>query len=535
MLLVGALALAACSTDGTASPSSTTIADSVPVSSTTPPTSPSTAPPTTPPTTSADGDDLAAALDDIASDGFEGVVAVRDGGDITARAYGLADRENDVPVDAETVFDIGSITKQFTAAAILRLQMDGRLSVDDTLGDHVPGLADDKAAITLHQLLTHTAGVPHGFGPDDEPIDRSDFLDRFDATPLASEPGTRFEYSNVGYALLAAVIEFETGEPYEAYVRTALFEPAGMLDTGYLIPEWNGHTIAVGYDHESGDRFGRPNEQRWDVDGPYWNLLGNGGILSTAADMLRWDEALMSDDILDAAAKDQFFASHVPTGPDDEVHYGYGWQIVSIPMGTPLIKHDGGNAVFYADFVRLVDQDIAVFVATNSDDDAVGDLAVFVADHLLDGALAEAIDDAGDAASDETAGDGDVAAVDCGFVGLSIASLPAHPEIDALPDSPSGLSAGLLLELLAGSDDSGILDFAAQHVTPEFAGDDPAMLVDVVEGLQVALAGSEPTRFLREDDHILHVFMAGPDSDLLVSMGFDENDPERLTCLAVSP
>ncbi len=374
-LLAFALAVGACSSSG---------ADSATTSNETPVVTTETSTAITDP--ASDGDDLDTYLTDIETGGFSGVIAVRDGDVITTRAYGVADRENDVPVDAETVFDIGSITKQFTGAAILRLEMDGLLSVNDPLGDHVPGLPDDKGAITLHQLLTHTAGLPHGFGPDDQPIGRSEFLTLVAATPLASDPGERYEYSNVGYALLAAVIEFETGGPYEEYLRTALFEPAGMFDTGYLLPDWDDHTIAVGYDHASGARFGRPNEQLWDVDGPYWNLLGNGGILSTGADMLRWDAALLGEQVLDATAKSKFFAPHVLDVPEVGIGYGYGWAIIPT-TGAPLITHDGSNGFFYADFLRLVDHDVAVFIAANSDRDEDGDLTADIANHVLDGAL----------------------------------------------------------------------------------------------------------------------------------------------------
>lgn len=477
--------------------------------------------------------------DQIESEGFEGVVAVRDGQDITTRAYGIADRENDVPMDTETVFDIGSITKQFTAAAILRLEMDGRLSVEDTLGEHVPGLPAEKAAITLHQLLTHTAGLPVGFGPDDEPIDRSNYLGLVAMMPLLSEPGDRYEYSNVGYSLLAAVIEFETGEPYEAFLRTALFEPAGMLDTGYLLPDWENHTIAVGYDHQTGDRFGRPNEQPWGIDGPYWNLLGNGGLLSTAADMLRWDQALITDDILDAAAKVKLFAPHVSLSPGEDVHYSYGWQIIQTPTATPLIKHDGGNQVFYADFLRIVDQDVAIFIGTNSDDDRVGGLTSFVASQVLDGELAAMFDDEdsseisdeADASSDAPT---DTTVVSCGFDGLSIDSLPDYLEVDAFPNSEAGSTATSLLELLAGGDALARLDFAIDHVTKELAGDDPTIIANTIVDLQELLADYEVVRTLEQDERQFHVLMQGSGPDLLLSVAFDETDPERLACLALS-
>jgi CubicO group peptidase (beta-lactamase class C family) len=463
-------------------------------------------------------DDVEALFDELEAADFNGVVSLRTGHQVTTRSFGTADRENDVAIDDETVFDIGSVTKQFTAAAILHLETEGRLSVDDTLGQHVPDLPADTAAITLHQLLTHTAGLPHGFGPDDEPLTRSDFLARVAETPLVDAPGERFEYSNIGYSLLTAVIEFETGEPYESYLRSALFEPAGMLDTGYVLPDWDGHTIAVGYDHRTGDRFGRPNEQPWDANGPYWNLFGNGGILSTAADMLRWDVALAGDDILDAAAKAKLFAPHVSVSP--EVHYGYGWLIVATPSGAPIITHNGGNGVFYADLMRFTDQDAAVYVATNSHQDDVGSITDELANRAL-GGLPSAITDG-------------ESATNCGFDELSIGWLPNHPELTALPDSPPGRTTARLLDLLNEDDSAARLDFATNHVSTELGGDDPAVIADTVVELKELLAGYEVVRILGESDERMHLFMQGPGPDLLLSVGFDEVDSERLVCLNLS-
>lgn len=398
LLLSLALIAAACSSSSSASDTASTEPPAANTETTAPPSAAEVEPPTSTPATTSP--ELEAYFDQLKASGFSGVVAVREGPDITSRAIGVADRENDVQVDAETVFDVGSLTKQFTAAAILRLEMDGRLSVNDTLGEHVPGLPDDKAALTLHQLLTHTAGLPVGLGADDEAIGRSDYIALVSETPLLSEPGERYAYSNVGYSLLAIVIERETGQLYEGYLRSALFEPAGMEDTGYVLPEWEGHNIAVGYDKETGDRFGRPDEQGWGEDGPYWHLLGNGGILSTAGDMLRWDQALTGDLVLDEAAKEKLFAAHVRMDPSGEAYYGYGWQIIPLPTGKPLIKHDGGNHIFYADFLRLVDEDVTVFMATNSSQDSDGDIVFEVANHALDGALEDLFEDDADGEGD---------------------------------------------------------------------------------------------------------------------------------------
>ncbi len=528
-----ALAVSACSSGASSAPPTTRL-DSAPSTSAAP--APTGAPAVDGESTDQRGAEIEAFLDELEVTGFEGVVALREGSGVTTRAYGTADRANDEPNDSETVFDIGSITKQFTAAAILRLEMDGRLSVNDSLGDHLPELPGDHAAITLHELLTHTSGVPNNLGPDDEPLNRADFLERFASTPLVDEPGTRFGYSNVGYALLAVVIEVVTGEPYEVFLRAALFEPSGMLDTGYVLPDWSDHTIAVGYDPQSGDRFGRPNERPWDVNGPYWNLLGNGGLLSTAADMLRWDDALLGDEVLDESAKAKFFAPHIPDALGG-VPYGYGWQIIPTPAQSPLIKHDGGNHVFYADFLRLVEHDIAVFVATNSTQDSDGDIAVDIANSALGGALAAMFGDEPDGEPDDES-ERQRAVADavrrCGFDGLSIDSLPDHREIETLPSSAAGAAAKLFVDLLAGGDAAERIDFATDHVSEEFGGADPAVIADDIEELQVAFADYEVVRLLLQDDRRFHLLWQGPDADLLLSVGFDENDPQRLACLAVS-
>lgn len=385
LLFCLALIAAACSSASSASDTASTEAPAVNTEAPAPPSSAEVEPPTS--TQATTSPELEAYFDELAASGFSGVVAVREGPDITTRAIGIADRENGVQVDAETVFDIGSLSKQFTAAAILRLEMDGRLSVDDTLGEHVPGLPNDKAAITLHQLLTHTAGLPVGLGADDEAIGRSDYIALVSETPLLSEPGELHGYSNVGYSLLAIVIERETGQLYEEYLRDALFEPAGMDDTGYVLPDWEGHNIAVGYHNATGDRFGRPDEQAWGEDGPYWHLHGNGGLLSTAGDMLAWDQALSGNLVLNEAAQQKLFTPHVPMDPNGEAYYGYGWVIVPLPTATPMITHNGGNNVFYADFLRLADEDVTVFMATNSAQDSDGDVVFEAANRVLDGAL----------------------------------------------------------------------------------------------------------------------------------------------------
>ena len=315
---------------------------------------------------------LKAELADIGRCGFNGTIVISHKGERTVECFGYANREDNVASSARVLYDIGSLTKQFTSAAILHLQMQGKLSVNNFLAEYMPNFSDDSATITLHHLLTHTAGLPHDLGRDYDPIDRDTYLDLAAAVVLSSKPGDVFSYSNVGYSLLAAVVEIVSGVGYEQYLRTNLFEPAGMRETGYVLPNRDILPIALGYANRNilGYSYkkvlGRPDDQPWALDGPYWHLRGNGGILSSANDMLRWHKALIGTDALDAHSKCLLYGHHIRTSSQREVFYGYGWDIEPNEWNTLLVSHNGSNGIFYTDFLRFLDKDIAIFIATNS-------------------------------------------------------------------------------------------------------------------------------------------------------------------------
>lgn len=298
--------------------------------------------------------------------GFSGVLLVaKDGQIVLDKGYGLANKENKMPYTAETVFTVGSITKQFTGAAILKLEMQGKLLTSDKITKYFKDVPPDKADITLHQLLTHSAGFIHAVGDDYEKLTRDALIKRALASKLKYVPGAKHEYSNVGYSLLGAIIEIVTGESYERFLRDNLFKPAGMTKTGYVIPKWKGDRLAVGY-REDGSRWGTPLDHAWDKDGPYWNLRANGGILSTTQDLYKWHLALEGEKILSKEAKQKYFAPHIAEQPEAVSFYGYGWVNEKTPRGTTLIWHDGGNGFFYADFRRFIEDKVVYIVATNS-------------------------------------------------------------------------------------------------------------------------------------------------------------------------
>ena len=303
-------------------------------------------------------------LDDTLPDGTSGtVVAARDGSVAHCRGFGLADRDAKVAARCDTVYDTMSMTKQFTAAAILKLEMMGELRVTDPLSKFVGPVPDDKRAITLHHLLTHTAGLPEQLGGDYDALSREDMLDGALESRLRSAPGTEHSYSNLGYSVLAAVVERASGGGYEAFLAENLFAPAGMTQTGYVLPEWKPDQVAVEYD-ENGEPKGKPFDHPWAEDGPYWNLRGNGGLLSTARDMFRWHVALRGDQVLSKSAKDKLFKPHVPEEEGGDSYYGYGWVVSPTDEGR-IVWHDGGNGWSLGVLARFPDQGVMVFWVSN--------------------------------------------------------------------------------------------------------------------------------------------------------------------------
>jgi CubicO group peptidase (beta-lactamase class C family) len=299
--------------------------------------------------------------------GFSGVALVANkSGVLLSKGYGLADRARKIPFTADTVVSIGSITKQFTAAAILKLEMQGKLRTEDPIAKFFKDVPADTKDITLHHLLTHTAGLKSDFSDTDyDPLGRDEYVQRALHSVLLSAPGKTFHYANSGYSLLAAIVEIASGQPYEQYLRKNLFEPAGMLRTGYTIPHWPDEQVAHGYqgDRDWGTILGHP----WAADGPFWELRGNGAIHSTVGDMYKWHLAIESNSVLSAEARKKFETGYVAESPEGESQYAYGWSVEQTPGGR-LIGHNGGNGVFAADFLRYVDAGVVVFIASNAAD-----------------------------------------------------------------------------------------------------------------------------------------------------------------------
>ncbi len=302
------------------------------------------------------------ALGDI---GFNGAVLVELNKEkVISKGYGFSDREKNIRNSPTTIFDIGSITKQFTAAAILKLEMQGKLSVDEKINRHFGNIPVDKQNISIHDLLRHQSGLISNVGKDYEKISTAEFLNKVLSSQLRFEVGSGFSYSNIGYSLLAMIIEKVSGQSYETYLYENLWMPAQMELTGYTKPKYDTNLIAVGYYRD--DRiWGKPTDKEWDKTAPYWHLLGNGGILSTTEDLYKWHKALMTDLILSKEAKHKLYHPKIRAEEDYSSIYAYGWDVSETDRSTTRVWHNGTNNFLYADFLRFIDEGTTLIMLSN--------------------------------------------------------------------------------------------------------------------------------------------------------------------------
>ncbi|MBX2802803.1 MAG: beta-lactamase family protein [Myxococcales bacterium] len=312
--------------------------------------------------------DLQSYFDAFAEDGFAGTVLVTQGDDVLLADASGTCRRPDVACARDTVYDIGSLTKQFTAAGIMALADRGVLTPDDLVTRWVE-LPDDKAHLTLHDLMTHTSGIlDPSLLRDYAKITRDDVIDTISRRSLQPDASpTGYSYANHNYSLLGAILEIETGLPYEEALQDLVFAPAGLSETGYLLPSWPDERIAQGR-HAWPARWKTPLEFDWDDDGPWWNLRANGGLLSTVDDLFAWHRALRDHTALTADAVDASQTPYVREFEDGSTFYGYGW-VVSDTDAGPEVWHDGGNGIFYAMAIRYPDSDLGVFFASNDERD----------------------------------------------------------------------------------------------------------------------------------------------------------------------
>lgn len=292
-------------------------------------------------------------------------IAVVEGGRIVySHAYGLRDLEHRIPADVDTHYEMGSITKQFTAAAILQLKEAGKLDLDAKLAAYLP-TAPHASEVTLRQMLSHTSGLPDYFdGPDVEtaagkPTSFDQVLARIAGKPLDFAPGAKWSYSNTGYILLGRVIELKSGESYHHYIQAHILDPLGMKQTFTVAEEKGLADTALGYTRLDGKVGLSPPVD----EGFAWSA---GNLVSTPADLQKWNTALTSGKVV-TPADYALMSTSVKTQQGD-AGYGFGLFVDSID-DQPRIGHTGGSLGFTAANEYFPKQDVRIIAFTDLRDD----------------------------------------------------------------------------------------------------------------------------------------------------------------------
>jgi D-alanyl-D-alanine carboxypeptidase len=303
-----------------------------------------------------------------------GVTVVRDGKVILAKGYGAADRETGISANENTAFQIASVTKQFTAAATMMLVEEGKLKLDDTLGNYVADVPAKWKGVTVRQLLAQVSGIPnytaYGRLVKDKVYTQAEILAIVKDEPHRFEPGAKWEYSNTNYFLLGMIIEKVSGKPYPEFMRERIFKPLGMTSTVINTSGLKIKDAAAGYRRVNG---------KWEkaqLDDPSQPWAA-GAIVSTAVDLAKWAVAVGEGKLLKKTSWDEVFAPAKLTD-GKPANYGFGWQVGR--MGeTGFIGHGGGIAGFGSYIVRFPAENLSVAVITNTSGGGSEELAFEIA------------------------------------------------------------------------------------------------------------------------------------------------------------
>lgn len=288
------------------------------------------------------------------------VLAAKDGHIAFLEAFGLASREHRVPNRIDSKYRIASLTKAFTAMAVLQLAEKGSLRLDDRLRAYFPDYPEFDDRITLHHLLTHTSGIP---GIEDVPrftghleklsYDQQGFIAMYKDLPAFFAPGEGWRYGNCGYTMLAYIIEAVSGITYESFIRQHILDPLGMMNTGC---DRNDKIVM----HRS-DGYSSVGGQT--VPAAYYDLgtvMASGDLYSTAEDLLKWDQALYTDLLVSFDSMKLMFAPHAQVSGDR--HYGYGWSVY-----PDYVEHGGWLPGYWCKFRRYPKERAMIVMLANHD------------------------------------------------------------------------------------------------------------------------------------------------------------------------
>lgn len=286
---------------------------------------------------------------------------VQSGKVVKQKGYGLADVERAVPVTSDTVFEIGSITKQFTATAIMMLVDGGKISLDDKISRYQDGLPDAWNGVTIRQLLSHTSGIPDyegimGYGSYRNVMTAKQVIALAASKPMDFAPGTQWHYSNTGYFLLTLALEKITNQPYIQFVQARILAPLGMTHTRSSEPHDIIPLRAAGYAYENGRLENRDPIQPTATGGAAM-------LVSTLGDVAKWGAEILTPTLLREKDYDLLWGN-TPLADGTPSGYGFGW-FVAPKHGHRALEHSGGTAGFTCDMLCLPDDRLIVIVLTN--------------------------------------------------------------------------------------------------------------------------------------------------------------------------
>ena len=312
------------------------------------------------PTNASFSERLTVALAEIEAKNLDVIIAISHQGS-PLQYYEFGSPAADTIPPEQTLVDINSITKTVTGVMAAKLVQQGKARFDETLEDFFDNVPADRSSITLHQLLTHSAGFKEALGADPEQLSKEDFLERAFDSPLESSPGEIYQYSNTGFGIVAAIIEARSGKSYEDYLLEDVMVGLGLENTGY----------ASVYDQSRSLRTKRGesiDQASWGNPQPYWNLVGNGGLISTVEDMIRFRQAVVAGEVISQDLLAVVQTPHIREFEDDNSFYGYGLVVENMDGIGQVYWHDGGNQVFSAQLIDYADQRDLIFTAGTGDD-----------------------------------------------------------------------------------------------------------------------------------------------------------------------
>ncbi len=303
------------------------------------------------------------------------LAVVRDGQVIKTSGYGYANLELDVRVKPETLFQTGSVGKQFAATAVMMLVEENKIALNGKLSKYLPGTPAKWRDVTIYELLTHTSGIADYGGEEDskptvislrQDYTEDELVKRFELLPMNFVPGTSWSYSNTGYVLLGIVIHKVTGEFYGDVLQQRIFQPLGMTSTRIISEADIIPNRSAGYELVNGEI----KNQKWVA--PSLNTTADGALYTNVLDMAKWDAALYTEKLLKKSSLDQMWTPVTlhPTKPGAPTSYpyGFGWDVTAA-NGHRLIEHGGAWQGFTTQISRYADDRLTVIVLTNLDAD----------------------------------------------------------------------------------------------------------------------------------------------------------------------